>query len=478
MSFFLNSYSIYNTSSLDSFNDLYWNNVSLLLHGDGIGATPNGQRNNTFLDSSSNNFAITRNGTPSQGSFSPFALNGVAYSPSLHGGSLYVGSTSDYLRLPYDGTTQTWQNWWSQTYFTMECWVYVKEFGSDPYGMGDFYLMNWSTQPALLSNHLAIKADGRLYLYAVGDTNKNATTTSTVQPSTWTHIAFVKNTTSDIAIYVNGVKNSMGTGWITSAQPLTEARLFVPSGTGKCYISGYRTVLGSALYTSNFNPATTITAPPTNISGTGILMNFTNGGIFDNTKKNVLTTVGDAKVSTSVVKYGTGAMYFDGTGDYLTLPASSNFDFGTGDFTVECWINPNQVNTGELGWIQTSDVAGGLKTSYTTGIVVAFRPSAQGIVCNIGGTIYNSSGVLISIGNWYHFAVTRNSGTVNVFLNGTSVSSGTGNTQNLIGQNLCVGGYFNTSYLYNGYIDDLRITKGVARYTANFTPPARAFPDK
>ncbi len=89
-----------------------------------------------------------------------------------------------------------------------------------------------------------------------------------------------------------------------------------------------------------------------------------------------------------------------------------------------------------------------------------------------------SAWLIIVTGMIYaYIAVTRASGAVKLFVNGTSVASGTGNTANLSGQFICIGGYYSTAYLYNGYIDDLRITKGFARYTANFTAPTSALSD-
>ena len=477
MSFFLNSYFIYNTFSLDSFTDPYWNNVSLLLRGDGIGATPNGQQNNTFLDSSANNYAITRNGTPTQGSFSPYPLNEVAYSPTLHGGSLYVGSTSDYLRLPYGGS-QTWQSYWSQTQYTMECWVYLTAYGTDPApNLGGIRLIDYSYYPSsLLAAHLGIRSNGTIAFYHVGNVNISAISTSSVSLNTWTHIALVRNG-SDMSVFVNGFKNTLSTSNITSVQNIgsnAEAILFNGTDGYKGYISGYRTVLGSALYTSNFNPATTITAPPTNISGTGILMNFTNGGIFDNTKKNVLTTVGDAKVSTSVVKYGTGSMYFDGTGDYLESPISSLWSFPANTtFTFECWINTPQKSD------ETNCILSIYNTTKNDQFVVRTNAGKLEIYTN-NGVSSNSVGT-IPVNTWTHIAISGTLPNLKAFINGQEYNITLNSSFTVGGAKCVVGGMLvgdtTKFYYYSGYIDDLRITKGVARYTANFTPPARAFPN-
>jgi hypothetical protein len=205
-----------------------------------------------------------------------------------------------------------------------------------------------------------------------------------------------------------------------------------------------------------------------------------NGAIFDNAMINDLETVGNAQISTSVVKYGTGSLAFDGTGDRLVQSSSPQIAFSTGDFTIEAWIYSLDVSDStQRGWLQTSSTAGGLATGFSDGVTFVFgTPNGSGTInAIVGGTNYASSGGAVSSSTWTHIAVTRASGAVKLFVNGTSVASGTGNTTNLSGQFICVGGYYSTAYLYNGYIDDFRITKGYARYTANFTAPTAAFPN-
>jgi hypothetical protein len=129
----------------------------------------------------------------------------------------------------------------------------------------------------------------------------------------------------------------------------------------------------------------------------------------------------------------------------------------------------------QRGFLQTSDTAGGLKTSYTSGIIIvqgAINTTAGltgGLVANVAGTLMGSSTAVITTATWYHVALVRASGIVKLYLNGTEIGSAT-ITANCSGQNLVVGGYYDTNYLYNGYLDEVRITKGIARYTGNFTP--------
>jgi hypothetical protein len=181
-----------------------------------------------------------------------------------------------------------------------------------------------------------------------------------------------------------------------------------------------------------------------------------------------------ATVNTSTVivsTSGSGSIAFSGTSQYLSTPSSSGFNFGTGDFTIEGWFNSSNVTTGELGWLQTSDTAGGLKTTYTTGVIIYFGSASNSgkIVANVGGSSYVSS-TTVSANTWYHYAVTRASGVVSTWLNGVSVSSGSGNTTNLSGTYCAIGGYYSSSFVFPGYLSNVRIVKGTAVYTGAFTP--------
>ena len=101
------------------------------------------------------------------------------------------------------------------------------------------------------------------------------------------------------------------------------------------YFSGYtsnlRMIKGTALYTSAFTPPT---APLTAVTSTSLLLLGTNAGIYDGAMQNNLTTVGDAKISTTQSKFGGSSIFFDGTGDYLFIPKTHSFLFGGGNFTI------------------------------------------------------------------------------------------------------------------------------------------------
>lgn len=469
---------IFGSPTSSSFSDPYFDQTSLLLHGDGIGATPNGQQNNTFLDSSSNNFTITRSGTPSQGSFSPFALNGSAYNPSVHGGSGYFSSGSDALTIPASSNFYPTDTTW-----TIESYVYL----TNPSKIKNTLLYVGTGQSLGISLNRTGIGDTYIYIGTGGSNpwGSGIISSSNLSFNVWNHVALVRNG-STITLYHNGT-NVGSVANVPSGFAGTSSISQISSEYFNGYISSFRITKGLAVYTSNFTPPTsplTLTsnggATPSTEPTSGqvsLLCNFTNGGIFDNTKKNVLTTVGDAKVSTSVVKYGTGSMYFDGTGDYLDIPRSSNFDFGSGNLTIEGWINVPDINSM-------------LKCIFAVGVPVQVYSQSGTIVVWFNNTDSTVGYIVIALtgpsnsvvaNTWTHFAVVRNGSTFTVYVNGVAGTPATGVTQSVFysATQPRVGYVVGTgTYVFNGYIDDLRITKGVARYTSAFTPPARAFPDR
>ena len=218
---------------------------------------------------------------------------------------------------------------------------------------------------------------------------------------------------------------------------------------------------------------------------TSLLMHFngTNGSttMTDNSKNNAaVTAVGNAQLSTAQSKFGGTSLYLDGTGDRLTTPSRTEFGISAVDFTIEGWFYPRTLKNGNC---VLSLGTGGSAFYYKLDVGNASGQVELGVntgTWNVAAT-YNSSAV-ISINNWYHVAVVRSGTTLTFYVNGTAAGtfssanfgSGTGGT-------LHIGTYFNN---YNndgsdfyGYIDDLRITYGFARYTGNFTPSTTQFLD-
>jgi hypothetical protein len=198
-----------------------------------------------------------------------------------------------------------------------------------------------------------------------------------------------------------------------------------------------------------------------------------------------VTAIGNAQISTAQSKFGGASIAFDGTGDYLTVPDNADFEFGSGEFTIEMWIYPTAGSGTNRCFIAKSNRnSGGGQGSYVIQISTAnklqmlFDKDATGDTWDIDvqGTAN------ISLNTWHHIAVVRSGNVFTAYLNGTSEVTATSSITLVDNaQLLVIGalGYVGPPFvnIYTGYIDDLRITKGVARYTSNFTPPTAPFPD-
>lgn len=420
-------------------------------------------QSNRFRDASSNNFAITVTGTPSVQRFSPFDP-ATEYSTSVIGGSgQFPGATTSFLSIPQNTAFD-----FGTGDFTVEAWVY-------PTATTQQAVVGKWTGTGQVAWILQLNPGSSNIQFAYGNSGNfaaNVTFSGTLRANNWSHIAVTRSGTS-VRAFINGVQAG-ATQTISATMTATNANLVVGkvesdnNNAFNGYISNLRLVIGTAVYTANFTPPT---APLTAITNTSLLLNCVNAGIYDNAMMNNLVTVGNAQVSTAVKKYGTGSMYFDGTGDWLTFVDSPNVQLGTGDFTIEGWVNLSLLGA-----------ARGIfsKGTSTTGLSLAVNALNQ-VVFNYTASSLTGTTVLMA-NTWYHIAVVRSgsaTGNVKIYINGTAdATSGGAITDNF---NQTNAGYIGADRIgtspMNGYIDDLRITKGYARYTANFTPPTAAFPN-
>ena len=193
----------------------------------------------------------------------------------------------------------------------------------------------------------------------------------------------------------------------------------------------------------------------------------TNGSTtFTYVKWRTVTANGNAQISTAQSKFGGASAYFDGTGDYLSVASSADFGFGTGDFTIECWVNT--AGTSRSVWDnRTTTEAGTGYIAATTG-----RIGFWNNVASFEGTSNVANNA------WHHLAWCRASGTLRLFVDGVAEYTGAMTSDLGASRPMRTGRDYSNSGDFNGYIDDLRITKGVARYVENFTPPTAAFPDR
>jgi len=415
-------------------------------------------QSNRFVDNSTNAFTITRNGDTSVQRFNPFGTS-TAYDTSVIGGSGYFDGTGDTLTCT--GTLPATAD------FTLSLWVYPTSLAGyavaiQQSGSGNtFYL------------YLGY-ADGKTDIQ-VGSTNYNDYTAGVYKANQWNYVQVVK-ASSAYSFYVNGTALSVtsSTGNIGTTS-IASGTLTVNYNTG-CYITDVR-IVNTAL--SNSVP----TSPLTAVSGTTMLLSMQNGAIFDNAMINNLETVGNAQISTSVKKYGTGSMSFvRSPSSYLVANNKSGiFSFGTGDFTVEAWVYLNSMPTA-VGYPENYWIVGGGPANSNAGFDISIGSTdlVVNLVSFASPNILEPHGMTTS--TWYHIAVTRSGATLYAFINGSvlATASVTGVTANPCLTGLAISAaepVGATEGNFNGYIDDLRITKGYARYTAAFTPPTAAFPN-
>jgi hypothetical protein len=203
---------------------------------------------------------------------------------------------------------------------------------------------------------------------------------------------------------------------------------------------------------------------------------MTSAGIYDAAMMNNMETVGDAKLSTAISKFGGSSMFFDGTGDYLSIPASQNMTFGTGNFTIEFWFYAPAQGTTRTAFIGTDvSYAANFWTIQLNNTNPAYSSRVQLWCYNMNPAVVVGSTTLTT-STWYHVAVVRNGTAITIYLNGTSDGTGTSSASLDGGVSQAISIAKNLTDYYTGYIDDLRITKGYARYTTNFTPATSAFP--
>ena len=428
-------------------------------------------QSNRFADNSTNYGTVTVGGTPKVTPFSPFK-DDDARDMTTDGGSAHFDS-NEYLTIADNANLDV------SGAMTAECWVYITDMPDNNIGsVGQGYLINrWTASGDQRSWAFLYGNNGNVAFYSSSNGGASytiSTATGALSTYRWTHVAASWDGTNQ-RLFIDGdlkVTTANASGPYSTPNSGVTVNAINTSLTGtnnKQYIADARYFRDAAIYISNFTPPT---APLTATSGSdtaAVLLNFQDAGIYDYTGINNLDTVGNAQIDTSVKKYGTGSVKFDGTGDYLDIPGSADLNFGSGDFTIEFWLNINSTGTQAITDPRSSDndIVPLIWVQQGSGGIYYYTNGANAI---LGSTV-------LSTGQWYHVALARNGNTTTLYLDGTSEGAFTDTltyiqpTMFRIGQR-----YTGTAFNLDGYLDDFRITKGLARYTSNFTPPTEALP--
>jgi hypothetical protein len=224
------------------------------------------------------------------------------------------------------------------------------------------------------------------------------------------------------------------------------------------FIWGAQLEVASSVSNYTPTPANFSTAP-------SLLLNFANAAVIDSAGAQNFTTVSGATITNSS-KYGSGALTFNGSSDYLLAPAMGSNGFGLNNFTIEHWVNWTVVGNGNFVTASPGNVTGAYYWQYYSG-------QLQFGVCNTGPVVTYTWAPATN--TWYHLCVMRQGTSYYLYINGQQIQAAS-YSQTWVDAATYVG-YGGAGYL-NGKMDDIRITNGVVRYNiAGFTPPARALPE-
>ena len=401
--------------------------------------------NKPFLkDESTNAYTTSISGDPKIKPFSPYDYE--EYDAADHGGSVYFDGSGDSLN-----TTAT--QIIPSTSFTVTAWVYFKDTTQNAV---------WGQGTSGHSGRCGVSLDNGTWYAQIGNVVIGQSTSPSINEWLFTDLQWDGST---LKFFVNG---SLIGSASTSNSPTNSALYIGDLGSSwtttyplNGYVSDLKVVSGTP------SGSSIVPTAPLSSSGTSLHIKGTDASIIDKSQGANLKLVGNTVGSTTQVKFAsTKSMYFDGSGDYIQ--ASLTEDTLPNEFTIEGWIYTSTVS-GPKGIFGIDNTA---FPSTDAGIAVFTRSSTYNynyaFYCN--GNQVNST-TPPTANSWQHFALVRNSSNLmSLYLDGGSIASDT-ISGTINGSIITVGGYYSSSFLWDGYIQDFRITKGLARYTANFTPP-------
>jgi hypothetical protein len=361
--------------------------------------------------------------------------------------------------------------------FTIEFWIIANGIASGSSSPGMFQLSDTSggLKASTESLALAWSTSNNYSIFYAGSLGTGSITNDPNTNDVWKHYAMVRSN-GVLKIYVDGIEKTSAnvTDDFSGYRYLSIGTYYSTSYPWQGHISNFRILKGTALYTKNFTPPT---RELTVISNTVLLACQSTTNTAQEATGKTITVNGNAVANeltpgllTDVVKSGgtsaiTGSVEFDGTDNTLTIPNNADFNFGSGDSTIEMWVYPTRISATQENLITRG-------TSGYSGFIMSvtnFLDTTSGSNWDIDITYTNP----LVANSWQHIAVCRNGNTWTVYING--IANGTATASGAVlssAQTLTIGERIGQTD-YQGFISNLRVVKGTALYTSNFIPPTR-----
>lgn len=491
--------------------DASYASVALLLHGDGA-----------------NTAVVFTDNSPSPKTATPVGNAQISTAQSKFGGaSMLFGGSADALSFAHAAELNL-----ASGDFTIEAWIYVTSLVT----ARTICQKDQSFGTTFPSYNFGVNANGSIQggvgTGASAGYSQNITSAvSLIAVNTMYHVAFTRSGTT-LRLFIDGAQVQSGT---QTGTPTDGGKVLLvgryPSGGGAAdawmagNIDDLRITKGVARYTANFTPHTTphpdnlgevsgtvvdsasaacarlirayrrdtgafvkeVYSGPGDASYNSVVLSLhgdvnATGAFTDSSRVPKTMTVVGATISTAQAKYGLGSMLFNGSSQYAHTPAVADFLLGAGDFTAEAWIRLGAVGASQkiMGvWSDTSAVGFSWKVEVINTNYLQFTYSTT------GGNFFNlaaTSSPFVT-NTWYHIEVVRSSTNIYLFVNGVLLNTlavAAASFYAVASSKLFEVGRDGAgpAAYFNGYISDLRLTKGVARHTATFTPPTDRHPDK
>lgn len=452
--------------------DSYWSSVKLLLHGEDIGS-PSG----TIVDSSDDARTATVQGSAGDvelvTSQYKFGTSSIDFTGSGSSGLLYSAVGNEWN--PLDGYADK----------TFECWVRFEAGSTDAciFYVGD---TGWT--------HLGLYRDSFDKLQARDEFSGLKEVGGPINDETWYHVAVVINVPDGTfgsptrRFYVDGVLTGIWRGYTNVA------------GGNDLYIGKWGTswaghqligqiddfrVTQAARYPVPWTPSTSAFSDD---ASTSLLLHLNSTITDDSSNAHSLTTGGTAPtIASSGQKIGAGCLDFTAGNGYVLTPSNADFEFGTGDWTIEFWMISNGAN-GAGNWAGLVSLE---QPSIVNGVLMLLSNAGTSTNClnsylRIGGAwtvlTAKSNGTLLNPNDnaWHHVALQRSGNFVGLWFDGVQtdgVQVSGSDEFGVSGRGFHLGYNQGDNAYFRGKLDEVRITKGLARYATSFTPPT-VLPDQ